>query len=133
MFSSKLLCINRVQQDYFQQLLCDGAYKLYENQSVAKDSSYLDQSLVNSSRISEFFLETIPQLCIVCINSVLFGSTTAFEALMMVKSCLIILNTTFRYGYWSIWRGVPLSKIPLFGRPETKYLSSKVKPDLEMS
>jgi hypothetical protein len=119
--ASKLNQNHKTRKRWFGWFLKANAYELLV-QSIPEEEE-IDVESSNSAVVGELILESIPQLCVVLINGSHMGGLTAVQILAISGSGLIIFSCLFKFGYWSLWMGVPLANIPFSGRPEEKYVS----------
>jgi hypothetical protein len=74
----------------------------------------VDVGLLNESILSEFLLETLPQLCIQSVNNQLGSSWGTFlNVASIALSIIIALNGTYRYGYHMCWIHRRFDEVPV--------------------
>ena len=117
----KLSQNHRINKKWFRSVLNDVTYN--QLVSTIPPNEEFDLEVANSSVVGEMFLESIPQSCLVLLNSHAMNELTRFGIVTVVAGSLIILNCLFKFGYWRIWMGVPLKHIPLSGRPAPEHLN----------
>lgn len=75
--------------------------------------------ILNESLLTEFALETLPQLGLQFLNNQLTQSWSMIGYFSMFFTVSMATNGTYRYLYWILWRGYELHEIPaevsLFG------------------
>jgi hypothetical protein len=71
--------------------------------------------MVQKSKFEETILESVPQLTIQLINTWMLGQINNIPALTIfsiVFSCCSLSNTIWFYGYWTLFRGIPIRDVP---------------------
>jgi hypothetical protein len=71
--------------------------------------------MVQKSKFEETVLESIPQLIIQLINTWMLGQINDIPPLTIfsiVFSCCSLSNTIWFYGYWTLFRGIPIRDVP---------------------
>ena len=108
LFQLKVLCVNRVWNIWVKYFTgCEDHMKDTRRLSV-------DTFLLNESIVMEFASETIPQLMIQGINNTLtreWGSVLTIFSFFM--SSFLIINTSWRYGYYVLYQGFNIKDVPL--------------------
>ncbi len=106
LFQTKMLAIGKVWNTYF--------YYLTQSDDFSKTVE-LDASVLNESLFYEFMLETVPQICIQCVNNSLTfnGRYSSLSLFSLSISVFIAFNGVYRYGYYLLWKRVKFDEIPL--------------------
>ena len=71
--------------------------------------------MVQKSKFEETVLESVPQLTIQLINTYLLGQINDIPPLTIFSicfSCCSLSNTIWFYGYWTLFRGIPIRDVP---------------------
>jgi hypothetical protein len=88
--------------------------------------SEVDVGQVNSAFLAEITFESIPQLICQTINNRLVKRFTVLSIISVCASVGAILATIYRFGYWWLWMGVPLSDIPIFESPSDEVVGKQL-------
>jgi hypothetical protein len=71
--------------------------------------------MVHKSKFEETVLESVPQLTIQLINTWMLGQINNIPPLTIfsiVLSSCSLSNTIWFYGYWTLFRGIPIRDVP---------------------
>jgi hypothetical protein len=111
---------NNTSKRWFKYVLNQETYgQLLESIPAGED---IDVKASNNAVVGELVLESIPQTCLVLLNSRAMHTLTLIELISIAGSALIIFNCLFKFGYWRLWMGVSLRHIPLSGRPDEQHM-----------
>jgi len=77
-----------------------------------KTVGVVDVEALNKSILSEFVLETLPQICLQYANARVVGFDL-FQVGSLISSLIIASNGIWRFVYWNLIQKVPFSKIPI--------------------
>jgi hypothetical protein len=91
-----------------------------------KHSEVVDVGQVNSAFLAEIIFESTPQLICQTINNVLVKRFSVLSIISVCASAGAILATAYRFGYWWLWMGVPLSDIPIFENPSNEVMEKQL-------
>ena len=108
LFQLKLLCVRQVWNTWVY--LYNGETDFCRDVS----SGSVDVALLNESIVTEFFLETLPQLIIQAVNNTLtneWGSLVT--TLSFGTSGFLIVNSIYRYGYHVVYLGKLIKDVPV--------------------
>jgi hypothetical protein len=105
---------------WYRLILNDKVYNSFVK-AIPEDAE-IDVDGSNQAVIGELLLESIPQGCLVLYNSFRMDELTIVVYITIIGSAAIIVNCLFKFGYWLVWRGVPLRHIPLSGRPLKEHI-----------
>ena len=108
LFQLKLLCVRQVWNTWM--------YFYNGETDFCRDvsSGSVDVALLNESIVTEFFLETLPQLIIQAVNNTLtneWGSLVT--TLSFGTSGFLIVNSIYRYGYHVVYLGKLIKDVPV--------------------
>ena len=78
-------------------------------------SDAIIMSLVQENKVEETVLEAVPQLAIQLLNTWLLGQfqdMPPFTIFSISLSVLSLANTLWRYGYWTLYKCLPVRNVP---------------------
>ena len=123
-FQSTQIFSNRKIQRLVQWLLLREDLSAMLEAEIKPDEDF-DIENSNRALVVEMFFETIPQIILQSVNSFLIGEVTLIAQFSRACSIFFLCNTTFRFAYWSLWRGVHLKDIPPWMNPSKETYSEK--------
>jgi len=110
LFALKGMCVKRVYNQWLS-LWCGHRY-VTEKLLLKEDHEQypVDTGMMNESILSEFVLESIPELLLQGLNNSAAGQWLAADALFsFVFSVAVIVNSLYRFGYYSLWKNPPVA------------------------
>jgi hypothetical protein len=118
-YASKFLAFTPVYDIWMRMYTGGDEYSL---------STFVDSSQMNIGQYSETF-ESIPELIILIINSLLLNEMNKFTVFSVVMSSIMIADIMYQLIYYKIYLGIPIESIDI-GLEENK---SKVNTFVEMT
>merc|ERR1712010_88261 len=86
--------------------------------------------MMNESLLSEFLLESVPQLIIQGINNTITGQWTEIVTLSsFIISLTIVVNSIWRFAYWKLIEKIPIGDVPIFIKIPFTSIKIKLKRD----
>jgi len=109
LYQSKVICIGPVWNYWITKWI---GIDHHHYPTILKGDNDIDFATLNKSLLAEFMIETLPQLIIQSVNTVLTNGVSATFIFSITLSIYNTINGVWKYGYYVLYLGKSVTEVP---------------------